>query len=138
MTGYLIDTNVISELTRPDPETEGIEFLTTNGDLWLPAIVMYELEFGLQVLPEGSRLERLRSLQSALLEEYEDRIIPIGQREAEMTAVLQAEARRSGENVGLADCLIAGTARVHDLCIVTRNVKDFAPLAVAIHNPWPK
>ena len=138
MTGYLIDTNVISELTRPDPETEVIEFLTTNGDLWLPAIVMYELEFGLQVLPEGSRLERLRSLQSALLEEYEDRIIPIGQREAEMTAVLQAEARRSGENVGLADCLIAGTARVHELCIVTRNVKDFAPLTVAIHNPWPK
>ncbi len=55
-----------------------------------------------------------------------------------MTAVLQAGARRSGENVGLADCLVAGTAKVHDLCIVTRNVKDFAHLAVAIHNPWPQ
>ncbi len=138
MTGYLIDTNVISELTRPVTEAEVLEFLTTNGDLWLPAIVMYELEFGLQVLPEGSRLERLRSLQSSLLEEYEDRIKPIGQREAEMTAILQAEARRTGENIGLAECLIAGTAKVHDLCIVTRNVKDFDPLDVAIHKPWPQ
>ena len=138
MTGYLIDTNVISELTRRAPETQVIEFLTNNDDLWLPAIVMYELEFGLQTLPEGRHLERLRSLQSSLLEEYEDRIIPIGQREAEMTAILQAEARRSGENIGLAECLIAGTARVHDLCVVTRNVKDFDPLDVAIHNPWPQ
>ncbi len=47
MTGYLIDTNVISELTRPAPETQVIESLTNNDDLWLPAIVMYELEFGL-------------------------------------------------------------------------------------------
>ena len=138
MTGYLIDTNVISELTKPAPETQVIEFLTNNDDLWLPAIVMYELEFGLQTLPEGRRLERLRSLQSSLVEEYEDRIIPIGQREAEMTAILQAEARRSGENIGLADCLIAGTARVHDLCVVTRDVKDFDPLHVAIHHPWPQ
>ena len=137
MTGYLLDTNVISELTKPTPEAQVIEFLTANEDFWLPSIVMYELEFGLQILPEGKRREQLRSLQSSLLEEYADRIIPIGQREAEMTAILQADARRSGDNISLADCLVAGTARVHDLIVVTRNVRDFAPLSVTILNPWP-
>ena len=136
MTGYLLDTSVILELTKPDPEVQVIEFLNANDDLWLPAIVMYELEFGLQILPEGRRRERLRSLQSSLLDENENRIIPIGHGEAEMTAILQAEARRSGDNISLADCLVAGTARVHDLIVVTRNVRDFAPLSVTIHNPW--
>ncbi|MDE2779236.1 MAG: PIN domain-containing protein [Chloroflexota bacterium] len=138
MTGYLLDTNVISELTKPAPEAQVIEFLTANDDLWLPSIVMYELELGLQILPDGGRRERLRSVQSSLLEEYKDRIIPIGQREAEMTAILQADARKAGQTVALADALVAGTARVHDLIVVSRNVRDFAPLSVTIHNPWLK
>ena len=137
MTGYLLDTNVLSELTKAAPEPQVIEFLSSNGDTWLPAIVMYELEFGLQILPEGRRLDQLRSLQSALLEEYEDRIIPIGRREAEMTAILQADARKAGYTVSLADALVAGTARVHDLIVVSRNVKDFDPMSVTIYNPWP-
>lgn len=137
MTGYLLDTNVLSELTKAAPEPQVIEFLSSNGDTWLPAIVMCELEFGLQILPEGRRLDQLRSLQSALLEEYEDRIIPIGRREAEMTAILQADARKAGYTVSLADALVAGTARVHDLIVVSRNVKDFDPMSVTIYNPWP-
>ena len=136
MTGYLLDTNVISELTKAAPEPQVIEFLSSSDDLWLPAIVLYELEFGLQILPEGRRLDQLSSLQSTLLEEYEDRIIPIGRIEAEMTAILQADARKAGYAVSLADCLIAGTAKVHDLCVVTRNVKDFEPLGVSLLDPW--
>lgn len=135
MTGYLLDTNVISELTKVAPEAQVVDFLTTSDDLWLPSIVMYELEFGLQILPEGRRREQLRSLQSSLLEEYEDRIIPIGQREAEMTAILQADARKAGQTVASADSLVVGTARVHDLIDVSRNVRDFALLSVTIHNP---
>ena len=136
MNGYLLDTNVISELTKVAPEPKVVNFLTDNDDLWLPAIVMYELEFGLQILLHGRRLEQLRTLQSSVLNEYEDRIISIGRREAEMTAILQAEARRSGYTVNLADSLVAGTARVHDLCVVTRNVRDFEPLSVTILDPW--
>ncbi len=56
-------------LTKATPEPQVIEFLSSNGDTWLPAIVMYELEFGLRILPESKRLEQLRSLQLALLEE---------------------------------------------------------------------
>ena len=137
MNGYLLDTNVISELTKVAPEPRVLAFLSEQQDLWLPAIVMYELEFGLQILPQGRRREQLRTLQSSILNEYGDRIISIGRREAEMTAILQAEARRSGHTINLADSLVAGTAKVHDLCVVTRNVKDFDPLSVAIHNPWP-
>ncbi len=138
LTGYLLDTNVISELTKAAPEAQVIEFLSSNDDLWLPAIGMYELEFGLQILPEGRRLDQLRSLQSTLLEEYEDRIIPIGRREAETATILQADARKVGHPVSLADALVAGTARVHDLIVVSRNVKDLDPMSVTIYNPWPQ
>ena len=137
MNGYLLDTNVISELSRITPEPQVISFLTDHGDCLLPAILMYELEFGLQILPQGRRMEQLRTLQSSILNEYEDRVIPIGRREAEMTAILQADARKAGHTVTLADSLVAGTARVHNLCVVTRNVGDFEPLAVTILNPWP-
>ena len=100
MNGYLLDTNVISELSRITPEPQVISFLTDHGDCWLPAILMYELEFGLQILPQGRRMEQLRTLQSSILNEYEDRVIPIGRREAEMTAILQADASTTTTRLG--------------------------------------
>ena len=135
MTGFLLDTNVISELSRIAPEPKVVSFFTENEDCWLPSIVMYELEFGLQILPAGNRLRQLRTLHRSIINEYEDRIIPIGRREAEMTAILQADARKAGHTVALADSLVAGTARVHDLIVVTRNYTDFEPLSVTILNP---
>ncbi len=136
MTGFLLDTNVISELSKISPEPQVVSFLIENEDCWLPSIVMYELEFGLQILPTGNRLQQLRTLHRSIINEYEDRIIPIGRRESEMSAILQADARKAGHTVSLADALIAGTARVHDLCVVTRNVGDFEPLNVSILDPW--
>ena len=55
-----------------------------------------------------------------------------------MTAILQADARKVGNPVSLADALVAGTARMHDLIVVSRNVKDFDPMSVTIYNPWPQ
>ena len=138
MTGFLLDTNVISELTKPSPEAQVLAFLTEEPDLWIPAITLYELRFGVQDLLLGRRREQLQSAILAILVDFGSRVIPLGREEAEEAAILQAFAKSTGNNIGLADCLIAGTARVHDLCVVTRNVKDFDPLDVAIHNPWPQ
>ena len=136
MTGFLLDTNVISELTRPIPDPQVLHFLSKETDFWLPAVVLYELEIGVQLLPHGRRREQISNTLAAVLAEYDNRVISLGREEAETTAVLQSNARRSGYTVNLADALIAGTARVHDLCVVTRNVGDFEPLNVSILDPW--
>lgn len=135
MSGFLLDTNVISELTKDAPDSRVVAFLNEQPDLWLAAVVIHELEFGIQLMPDGRRKEQLRTVQDTVVNEYADRIIPMGRIEAEIAAMLRAAARRAGKTV-YADALIAGTAKAHNLIIATRNVRDFEGMEVEIINPW--
>lgn len=136
MSGVLLDTNVISELTRPVPAPPVVAFLAARDDLWLSALVLHELEFGLLLLPHGSRRVALRDVLSEFIRRYEDRILPVGRRAAGHAARLRADARRGGRTLDLGDALIAGTARAHDLCVATRSVADFEGLDLSVTNPW--
>ncbi len=136
MSGFLLDTNVVSELTKDAPNPRVLAFLTEQDDLWLSAIVFHELEFGLQLLPPGQRRDGLRSVLSEFISAYEDRILPLERTEAEQAAQFRAQAHRSGRVLDLGDALIAGTAKVHSLSVATRNVEDFADLDVGVTNPW--
>ena len=136
MSGYLLDTNVVSELTKEDPSPIVVEYLNAHDDLWLSAIVVEELELGVQLLPEGRRREGLREWLTLLLADYDGRISPVGRREAEWAAVFQARVHLSGGELELGDALIAGTAMANDMAVVTRNVRDFEHLDVDIVNPW--
>ena len=136
MSGFLLDTNVVSELVKPAPEPSVIAFLTSQTDLWLSTIVLHELDFGLNLLPRGRRRDRLSSVLSTFLSEYSDQIIPVDRREAEQAAAMRAQARRLGRVLYLADALIAGMAKAHDLSLATRNVMDFNDLGVEVTNPW--
>ena len=136
MSGFLLDTNVVSELVKPSPEPRVIAFLNSQTDLWLSAIVLHELHFGLNLLPRGHRRDRLGSALTSLIAEYRDQILPVGRLEAEQAAVMRAQTQLSGRLLYLADALIAGTAKAHDLCLATRNVTDFVGLDVEVTNPW--
>lgn len=136
MNGFLLDTNVLSEMTRPRPNPQVAEFLATPADLWLASLVVHELEFGLRLMPPGSRRERLQSDLLSLLEGYEDRILPVDRASAEWAARFRADAVRSGRPPDLTDILIAGTAKANDLAVATRNVADFEGLDVEVVNPW--
>ena len=136
MSGYLIDTNVVSELTKTSPDPGVVTFLSEQDDLWLPSVVLHELEFGLLSLPEGRRRDDLQQVLSDFVTEFDDRILPLDRIEAEWAARLRAEAHLSGRVLHLGDALIAGTARAHRLSVVTRNVKDFDGLDVNVANPW--
>ena len=83
MTAYLLDTNVVSELTRDAPHPQVIVFLAGKNDVWLSAMVIHELAYGLQLLPPGRRSDRLRAMQSGIVSEYEDRILPLDRTAAE-------------------------------------------------------
>ena len=133
---YVLDTNVISELSRERPHPSVVDFLAEWDDLWLSVIVIEELEMGVQLLPEGRRRERLRDWLSRLLTDFDRRILPIERREAEWAAAFQARAHRGGGMLQLADALIAGTAKTNNLAVATRNVKDFASLDIDIVSPW--
>ena len=136
MSGYLLDTNVVSELTRENPNPGVMDYLNAQENLWLPAIVVEELELGVQLLPEGGRRDSLREWLSLLLADFEGRVSPIGRREAEWAAAFQARVHRSGGKLELGDALIAGTAMTNGMAIVTRNVRDFESLNVELVNPW--
>ena len=136
MSEFLVDTNVLSELVAPDPDSNVVAFLNGQPVLWLSAVVVHELQFGLHQLPVGYRRSRLDSVLMAFVDSYADRILPVGRREAEQAAALRGQARQQGKTIHLADGLIMGTALVHGLSVATRNVADFADCGIDVVNPW--
>ena len=136
MSGYVLDTNVVSETTRDLPDARVVEFLTVSDDVWLASVVVHELEFGLRLLAPGQRRDRLVAAHERILARYGERILPLDREGAEWAARFRADARRSGRVLDLGDALIAGTAKANNLAVATRNVRDFEGLEVEIVNPW--
>ena len=136
MTGFLLDTNVISELTRDVPAPPVVAFLSEHQDLWVSTIVLHELEFGLRLLPLGQRRDRLRATLSEFITGYEGRVLPLERMGAGWAAHFRAQAHRAGRVLDLGDALIAGTAKAHDLALATRNVTGFGNLDLDVVDPW--
>ncbi len=137
MSGYLLDTNVVSELTNDVPDAGVVAFLLEHDDLWLSSVSIHELEYGLRLLPDGRRRDRLYAAHSGIMSIYGDHILPLDRAGAELAAALRAHTRRSGRTLDLGDALIAGIAQANELTVATRNVRDFDGLGVDVVNPWP-
>ena len=136
MSGFLLDTNVLSELTREVPHPGVIAFLAEQEDLWLPSLVVHELEYGVQLLPQGRRRDHLQALLTNIISTYADRILALDRPAAESAAHLRAQARRMGRPLDLGDALIAGIAQSNVLTIASRNVRDFDYVDVTVISPW--
>lgn len=136
MTDYALDTNVVSELTKDVRNPRVVAFLHNQTDLWLPSVVVFELEFGVHLFPQGQRRNRLRTMNDNIISSYNDRILLLERAGAEWAALYRAQTRRDGRLLRLSDALIAGIARANDLTVATRNVRDFEGLDVEIYNPW--
>ena len=136
MSGYLLDTNAVSELTRTAPDKGVVAFLSENKDFWLSAILIHEIEYGVRLLPQGRRRERLTEKLAVVVRIYEDRILPLERLGAEWSAEFRARARKAGRNLDLGDALVAGIAKAHGLAVVTRNDRHFDGLGVDTVNPW--
>ena len=136
MTGYLLDTNVISETTKTPPNQDVLAFLSSQEDLWIPIIALHELQFGLERLPHGRRRRFLESTTAEFLASFEERILPLSRDAAEYAGSLRAQAEQSGRELEIADALIAGIAAANALSLATRNAGDFDYLPITIVNPW--
>jgi toxin FitB len=132
---YLFDTNVISELARPNPNAGVLEFVATVPEVTVSSILFHELTFGLESAPENQK-NRLIIFVQAIRDRFADRAIAIDVPIAETAGRLRAFSRRQGRVLTVADSLIAGTAMVRDATLVTRNVKDFDNLSIALFNPF--
>ncbi len=137
MTGFLLDTNVVSEMLKPAPDGSVAEFLRERHDrLWLSVVVLYELQYGVSLLPRGRRRLRIATLAAGMAASYEGRILAVGREAAQRAARLRARARRTGRRAQTAEALIAGTAEAESLVVATRNMQHFAPFGVESINPW--
>jgi predicted nucleic acid-binding protein len=139
MTGFLLDTNIPSELTRVRSEPRVEQWLDDADDdeLYLSVVSLGEILKGITILPEGKHRAGLQVwLDSTLRPWFAGRILPVNEAIAERWGVLSGQWRLKGKAIKMADGLIAATALEHDLTLVTRNVKDFAGFDVAIFNPW--
>ena len=139
MSGFLLGTNIPSELTRQKPAPRVERWLNEANDeeLHFSVISPGEILQGVTVLPVSKRRDGLQDWLDGMLRPwFEGRILPVTAPIAERWGVLSGECRSRGRHVKVADGLIVATALHHELTIVTRNVKDFAGLGVTILNPW--
>ena len=139
MTGFLLDTNVPSELTKPQSDLNVERWLDDADDeqLFLSVVSLGEFLKGLTILPEGKRREQVQTwLDGTLRPWFAGRILPVNEAIAERWGILAGECQLKGRPLKVADGVIAATALEHDLTVVTRNVKDFAGLGVQIVDPW--
>ena len=127
MRGFLLDTNVVSEVTKPAPDPNVLAFLADRIDLWLSVVVIHELEYGVRLMPAGRRRDARRATLMALAARFRRRVLPIGREEAGHAARLRANARRAGRTAQIGDALPAGNATANDLVPATRSADDSRP-----------
>lgn len=139
MTGFLLDTNCISELVRPKPEPRVVEWMEAADEtmLFLSVLTMGEIRKGLAGLAQGKRRTILETwLEVDLQARFSGRIVPIDSAVADRWGLLAGEARRDGKPLSIIDGLLAATALHHNLTVVSRNSSDFAHTHVPVLNPW--
>lgn len=139
MKGYLVDTNIPSELTREKPDARVAAFLRNAGKdaVFLSVMTIGEICKGIAGLPAGQRRTALQDwLDIEVRSWFAGRILPVTEPIAERWGHLAAIAKQQGLTLAVVDGVIAATALHHDLILVTRNVKDFAGLDIDISNPW--
>jgi len=137
--GFLLDTNIPSELTYPKPQPLVERWLdqVDNGALFFSVISLAEICKGIAKLPPSKKRTELQQwLDFTLRPWFSGRILPVTEAIAEQMGRWAGEKEAQGRTIKIADGLIAATAVEHGLVVVTRNVKDFAGFGVEVLNSW--
>src|SRR5258708_7428087 len=141
MSGFLLDTNVISEFARPDnkPDQRVKQWLEAadSNSLYASVLTFGEIRRGIERLDPGKRRTHLETwLEKDLHQWVENRLLSIDEAIANRWGLLAAAAQRNGTPLAIVDGLLSATALEHTLTVVTRNSADFTSAGVSILNPW--
>lgn len=135
----LLDTNVLSAVMRRDPDRVVLRWLDglPPESVWITAITVFEVRFGLQILESGRRRRVLEeAFARALTEDFEGRVLAFDDAAADAAGRLAAERRRAGRTMEIRDAQIAGIAAARKAAIATRNLRHFEGIGVALIDPW--
>lgn len=135
----LIDTNVISELWKAEPNPDVLVWLDAQAveTLHLSAITVAELRFGLATMPPGKRRSIYQDrLEREVLPAFAGRVLPFDLDASQTYANLMARAKAEGRAIGKADGYIAATAAARALMVATRDVAPFQAAGLNVINPW--
>ncbi|MBI5283164.1 MAG: type II toxin-antitoxin system VapC family toxin [Candidatus Solibacter usitatus] len=134
---YLVDANVLSEATRPSPDPAVLEWLKRHErEIAVDPVILGEIRFGIFLLPAGRRRQKLelwfqQGAAKAVCLPWD---AATGLRWAKLLAALRAK----GQSMPIKDSLIAATALLHGLILVTRNVRDFGKAGVKLFDPFSR
>jgi toxin FitB len=135
----VLDTNVLSEASRPKPSTKVLDWMRSEPltALFTTTITEAELLFGIALLPGGRRRRLLeRFVVQTLEEDFSGRILPFDSAAAREFAQIAANRRGTGRPIGEADARIAAIARSRGAALATRNLSDFADCGLTLIDPW--
>ncbi|MDB6072308.1 MAG: toxin, family [Verrucomicrobiales bacterium] len=132
---YILDSNVISEMVANVPRPEVVAWIRWHeSESGTSSVLLAELEYGIQLMPTGKRRQRLEEWLEGILGYVQ--IIPFDVAEAREWSRLMAHLTQAGRRLPVKDSMIAATALVHGLTVVTRNVRDFERTGVTLVNPF--
>jgi toxin FitB len=135
----ILDTNVVSEFTRPIPNAQVVKWMDRQPTilLYVAAVTEGELRYGVDNLPAGKRRDHLQTLVRRLLDvAFADRILPFDSSAAKVYSRILISRRLAGTPISLPDAQIAAIALSQSATLATRNTKDFQDIGLTLINPW--
>lgn len=139
MKGWLLDTNVLSELRRPKPEPKVVAFVTAQplDSLYVSAVTFAEIRFGIELIADVHKRAALGDwLNLQLRPMFQNRALPVSEDIMFKRRLMTEEGRKAGHTISQPDLLIAATALHYGLTVVSRDEGGYAKTGVTLVNPW--
>jgi hypothetical protein len=139
VTGWLLDTNVLSELRRPKPDRKVVAFIAAQPLelLYISAVTLAEIRFGIEVVTDATKRAELNDwLAHKVRPMFEQRVLPVTEEIMFKWRLLVEDGRKAGYTFSQPDLIIAATALHHGLTVVTRDVSDYERVRAPVFNPW--
>lgn len=139
MTGWLLDTNILSELRRPRPQAKVVGFVSSQplDRLYVSSVTLAEIRFGIELVGGANRRAELYDwLTNKVRPMFDQRVLPVSEDVMFKWRLLVEDGRKSGHTFSQPDLIIAATALLHGLTVVTRDALDYEKAGVPIFNPW--
>ena len=139
MKGWLLDTNVLSELRRFRPEPKVVAFVKAQAldSLYVSSVTLAEIRFGIELLADAIRRAQLNDwLTHEVRPMFEQRVLPVTEDIMFKWRLLVEDERKMGHTYSQPDLVIAATALEHGLTVVSRDTGDYETAKVPVLNPW--
>jgi predicted nucleic acid-binding protein len=141
VTGWLLDTNILSELRRPRPEPKVVAFVAAQAldSLFISSVTLAEIRFGIELVAEaGRRAELIDWLTHKVRPMFNQRVLPVTEDIMFKWRLLVEDGRKAGHTFSQPDLIIAATALEHGLTVVSRDITDYEKARAPVFNPWQK